>query len=369
AIAYKFEPVYQVTRVQNIEVNVGRTGTLTPVAILDPVEVSGVIVRRATLHNEDEIKKKDVRIGDWVIVRRAGDVIPEVVRVVKEERTGTEQSFTMPTHCPVCQAPVTREEGEAAWKCINMNCSAQVKERFIHWASRDAMDIEGLGEKLVHQLVDAGVVKTIPDLYRLEAPTLIQLERMGKKSSENLIAAINQSRKREYRRFIYALGIRMVGDVAARTLAKSFPDIERLQRASEEELQSIEGIGPKVAHSIVQFFSLSQNRQMLQELSNRGVQPVEEKERGEITGTSSTCLRATHRQISGKTFVFTGTLSHFTRLGAGKTVQERGGKVSDSISDRVDYIVAGEKPGSKLQQARDKNIPILSEEEFQNLIG
>lgn len=356
AIAYKFESIYAVSQVLDIEVNVGRTGILTPVAVLEPVNVGGAIVKRATLHNEDEIKRKDVKIGDWVMVARAGEVIPEIVGVLKERRTGEEKIFVMPRECPVCHSQVVREEGEVAWRCINVNCPAQLKERIRHWASRDAIDIEGLGEKLIDQLVEGGWVRTIPDLYRLNKEILLQLERMGNKSADNLLQAIEKAKKRELPRFIYALGIPHVGQFVARLLAEHFGSLDKLKEAKEEELLSIEGIGPTVAESVRQFFSNPQNRKMLEELKSLGVGPEELKKKEE-------------GPLAGKTFVFTGTLSKFSRDEARTLVEERGGEVVNTVSSRVDYVVVGEDPGSKLAAAQEKGIKIITEEEFYQLLG
>ncbi len=359
AIAYKFEPTRAVTKVLDIEVNVGRTGTLTPVAILEPVEVGGVVVKRATLHNEDEVRRKDVRIGDWVIVGRAGEVIPEVVLVLKERRDGSERVFQMPTHCPVCHSPVVREEGEVAVRCINANCPAQIKERLRHWASRDAMDIEGLGEKLIEQLVDRGYVRSIPDLYRLTKAKLLELERMGQKSSENLLQAVERSKKRPLSRFLYALGIRYVGEFVAQILAEHFGTLRKLMEASLEDLLSIEGIGPKVAEAVWQFFRNSENRTMIAELEVLGVVPEGEEVK----------VSASENVLQGKTFVFTGTLSRFSRKEAEELVRQKGGKVASAVSRKVDYLVVGENPGGKLDEARQKNVRILSEDEFYQMIG
>ena len=359
AIAYKFEPTSELTRIIDIEVNVGRTGTLTPVALLEPVNIGGVTIKRATLHNEDEIRRKDIRIGDWVLVGRAGDVIPEVVQVVTEQRTGSEIIFQMPTTCPVCQAPVKRERGEAAWKCININCPAQRKEKIIHWASRDAMDIEGLGEKLVSQLIDTGLVQIIPDIYRLKIEKLINLERMGPKSAENLIKAIDRSKTRELPRFIYALGIHYVGSHIAQILADHFSSIEQIAEASEDQLLIIDGIGPKVSQSIINFFSVPENRNMLNELKNLGVHPIPKKKEKPVKSTGF---------FQGKTFLFTGTLSHFTRKEAEDLVVSRGGKVVKAISSQVNYLVVGDQPGSKREEALKRNIPLLTESEFEEKI-
>ncbi|MCS7242701.1 MAG: NAD-dependent DNA ligase LigA [Candidatus Caldatribacterium sp.] len=359
AIAYKFEPTRAVTRVVDIEVNVGRTGTLTPVAVLEPVEVGGVVVKRATLHNEDEVRRKDVRIGDWVIVGRAGEVIPEVVLVLKERRNGSEKVFTMPTHCPVCRSPVVREEGEVAIRCINANCPAQIKERLRHWASRDAMDIEGLGDKLIEQLVERGYVRSIPDLYRLTKEKLLELERMGDKSSENLLRAIERSKRRPLARFLYALGIRYVGEFVAQLLAEHFGSLRRLMEASLDDLLAVEGIGPKVAEAVWQFFRNFENRSMLEELEALGVIPEEEK----------TEVSTSESALQGKTFVFTGTLSRFSRKEVEELVRQKGGKVASAVSRKVDYLVVGENPGGKLDEARQKNVRILTEEEFYRMIG
>ncbi len=359
AIAYKFEPISEMTKIVDIEVNVGRTGTLTPVAILEPVKIGGVTVKRATLHNEDEMIRKDIRIGDWVIVGRAGDVIPEVIRVLNDQRTGVERIFQMPHQCPVCHAPVIRESGEAAWKCINLNCPAQMKERIIHWASRDAMDIEGLGDKLVNQLVETQCVTTIPDLYRLNQEQLIQLERMGRKSSEKLLLAIERSKEREFSRFLYALGIHFVGEFISQIITSHYHNIDQLKKATEAELMAIDGIGPKVAQSIVHFFSLLENIRMLDDLAELGVQPIEEKPVVVVSPDSF---------FLGKTFLFTGTLAHYTRKEAEELVLSRGGKVTHSISSRIDYLVVGNEPGSKLEQAKEKNITLLSEQEFEEKI-
>lgn len=359
AIAYKFEPTRAVTRVVDIEVNVGRTGTLTPVAVLEPVEVGGVVVKRATLHNEDEVRRKDVRVGDWVIVGRAGEVIPEVVLVLKERRDGSERVFVMPTHCPVCGSPVVREEGEVAVRCINVNCPAQIKERLRHWASRDAMDIEGLGEKLIEQLVDRGYVRSIPDLYRLTKEKLLELERMGDKSSENLLRAIERSKKRPLARFLYALGVRYVGEFVAQLLAEHFGSLQKLVEASLDDLLAIEGIGPKVAEAVWQFFRNPENQAMLKELEALGVVPEEEK--AEVPSSENV--------LQGKTFVFTGALSRFSRKEAEELVRQKGGRVASAVSRKVDYLVVGENPGGKLDEARQKNVRILTEEEFYQMIG
>ncbi|MBC7220148.1 NAD-dependent DNA ligase LigA [Candidatus Bipolaricaulota bacterium] len=355
AIAYKFPAVEAVTRVREIVVQVGRTGTLTPVAVLDPVEVSGVTVARATLHNEDEVRRKDVRVGDWVVVRRAGEVIPEIVRSLPDRRTGEEQGFRMPTRCPSCGGPVTRPEGEVAHRCENVSCPARIKESLRHYASRRAMDIAGLGEKLVDRLVEGGLVRRIPDLYRLRAEDLVEVERMGEKSAHNLLQEIERSKGLPLARLIFALGIRHVGERAAELLAARYPSLEELASAEIEELQETSGIGPQIAQSVVGFFRNEENRRLVEELAVCGVAPRTERP---PTGP-----------LAGKAFVFTGTLSAFPRAEAEAIVRSLGGRVASSVSRQVDYVVVGEEPGEKLARARALGIPVLTESEFRALTG
>ena len=356
AIAFKFPAEEATTRVLDIVVQVGRTGALTPVALLSPVEVSGVTVSRATLHNEDEVRRKDVRIGDWVVVRRAGEVIPEIVRSIPERRTGEEKEFKMPARCPVCGGPVVRPPGEVAHRCENLSCPARIKESIRHFASRRAADIEGLGEKLVDQLVDKGLVRRISDLYHLTKEQLASLERMGDKSAQNLLDQLQRSKGMSLARFIYALGIRYVGEHVAEVLAEHFDSIEALANADYDDLVVIPEIGPRIAQSIVDFFSSEDNRRLIEELRAVGIDPRAPKVERE-------------KPLSGKTFVFTGKLSSLTREEARRLVEELGGKVASSVSRRVDYVVVGEAPGSKLDRARDLGIPTLTEEEFRDLIG
>ena len=356
AIAFKFPAEEATTRVLDIVVQVGRTGALTPVALLSPVEVSGVTVSRATLHNEDEVRRKDVRIGDWVVVRRAGEVIPEIVRSIPERRTGEEAEFRMPERCPVCGGPVVRLPGEVVHRCENLSCPARIKESIRHFASRRAADIEGLGEKLVDQLVDKGLVRRISDLYHLTKEQLASLERMGDKSAQNLLDQLQRSKGMSLARFIYALGIRYVGEHVAEVLAEHFDSIEALANADYDDLVAIPEIGPRIAQSIVDFFSSEDNRRLIEELRAVGIDPRAPKVERE-------------KPLSGKTFVFTGKLSSFTREEARRLVEELGGKVASSVSRRVDYVVVGEAPGSKLDRARDLGIPTLTEEEFRDLIG
>lgn len=356
AIAFKFPAEEATTRVLDIVVQVGRTGALTPVAILEPVEVSGVTVSRATLHNEDEVKRKDVRIGDWVVVRRAGEVIPEVVKSIPERRTGKEREFRMPDRCPVCGGPVVRPPGEVIHRCENLSCPARIKEAIRHFASRRAADIEGLGEKLVDQLVDKGLVRRISDLYHLTKQQLASLERMGEKSAQNLLEQLERSKGMSLARLIYALGIRYVGEHIAEVLAERFGSIDELARASYEELVGIPEIGPRIAQSIVDFFASQGNRRLIEELKAVGIDPRAQRppEKG---------------PLAGKTFLFTGRLSGMTRQEAKRLVESLGGKVASSVSRKVDYVVVGEDPGSKLDRARALGITTLSEEEFKELVG
>lgn len=355
AIAYKFPAEEATTRVLDIVVQVGRTGALTPVAILEPVEVSGATVSRATLHNEDEIRRKDIRIGDWVVVRRAGEVIPEVVKSIPERRTGQEREFKMPDKCPACGGPVIRPPGEVAYRCENLSCPARIKESIRHFASRRAMDIEGLGEKLVDKLVETGLVRKLSDIYRLKKEDLVLLERMGEKSAQNLLEQIERSKNAGLARLIFALGIRYVGEHLAQVLAEHFPSLEALSKATYEELIQIPEVGPRIAQSIVDFFKNEENRKLIQELKELGVKTEAEKPK--------------EGPLSGKTFVFTGTLSSFSREEAKRIVESLGGRVASGVSRKVDYVVVGADPGEKLRKAQELGITILNEEEFLKLIG
>ena len=356
AIAYKFEALQETTLLENIEVQVGRTGALTPVAHLAPVNIGGATVSRATLHNEDEIEKKDIRIGDTVLVQRAGDVIPEVVKVIASKRSGVEIKFTMPADCPVCGSSVVRTEGEAAIRCINASCSAQVKERIKHFASKGAFDIDGLGSKLVDQLVEKEMASSYADLFKLESESLAALDRMGVKSAENLIDAIETSKNIRFARFLYALGIRHVGEYIAQLLAGEFNSLEQLTHCSEESLTAIEGVGPVVAKSIADFFRQDKNLAVVQDLINSGVQIAFEYpvKAGDFTG---------------KTFVLTGALESMTRRQAKEMIEAAGGKVAGSVSRQTDYVVAGDSPGSKLTKARDLGLEILDEAAFKELLS
>jgi len=359
AIAYKFPPKQATTRVKDIVVQVGRTGKLTPVAVLEPVPLGGVTVQHATLHNQDEIEKKDIRIGDWVLIQRAGDVIPEVVQPIVSRRTGTEKKFTMPERCPVCGDRVVRLPDEVDYRCVNISCPARLKESILHYASKGAADIEGLGERWVEALMNAGLVREIPDLYKLKERVieLVRLERMGAKIAENLLNAIEKSKKISLARFLYGLGIRHVGEHLAELLAQRFRSLDALVNASEEELLQVEEVGPTVAQSILSFFQDERNCEMLRKLREAGVQIIEEIS-PQKTGA-----------LAGKTFVFTGTLKTLTRGQAEAFVRAAGGRVSSSVSRKTDYVVAGEEPGSKLQKARELGVTVLSEEEFLKLVS
>ncbi len=355
ALAYKFTATQATTRVLSIEVNVGRTGAVTPMAVMEPVEVGGVTVSRATLHNEDEVRRKDVRVGDWVLVQRAGDVIPEVVKVITEKRTGQEKPFRMPSHCPVCGTALVRPPGEAVTRCPNPDCTGALRRAILHFASKTAMDIDGLGEKIIDQLMENGLVRSIPDLYRLTEADLIPLERFAEKSAANLVAAIQGSKAVPLARFIYALGIRYVGEATAQLLAQHFGSLERLRQASLEELLAVEGVGPQVAGSIREFFASDRHQRLIDDLLQLGVQPLPP-------------AKPVAQPLAGKTFVFTGGLSGFSREEAKNLVTARGGKVSSSVSAKTDYVVVGAEPGSKLAKARELGVTILDEAAFRALL-
>ena len=355
AIAYKFKALQETTRITGIEVQVGRTGVLTPVAHLVPVNIGGARVGRATLHNEDEIKRKDIRIGDTVLVQRAGDVIPEVVKVIASQRTGTERKFNMPQHCPVCNSSVVRAEDESALRCINTTCSAQVKQRIKHFASKGAFDIDGLGNKLVEQLVDKGLLFSYADIFRLNEDTLKNLERMGPKSAENIMEAIEKSKQITLARFIYSLGIRHAGEHVAGILAKTFGSLEKLMGATKDDLTALDGVGPVVAKSIEDFFKQDENRNAVNDIMTGGVRIL-----GETTRKQG--------GLEGKVFVLTGTLETLTRSQAKKIIETAGGKVTGSVSRNTDYLVAGASPGSKLQRATELGVPIIDEEILKRLM-
>lgn len=351
AIAHKFPAQEALTEVLDITVQVGRTGAITPVARLKPVFVGGVTVTNATLHNEDEVRRKDVHVGDTVSVRRAGDVIPEVVGVIQEKRPPNARAFIMPTACPICGSHIIKLEDEAVARCSGgLFCPAQRKQAILHFASRRAMDIEGLGEKLVDQLVDAELVHTLADIYRLELPTLANLDRMAEKSAQNIIDALNNSKKTTLARFIYALGIRNVGEATAKDLARYFGNLQALQTADLETLQQVPDVGPIVALSIHDFFSEPHNREVIAALIQSGIHWQESAGKSTATGA-----------LSGKTFVLTGTLPNLSRDQAKEMIEAAGGKVSGSVSKKTDYVVAGADAGSKLDKAQELGITLLDE--------
>lgn len=356
ALACKFPAAQATTIIRDIVVQVGRIGTLTPVAVMEPVNVGGVMVSRASLHNEDEIRKKDIRIGDTVVVQRAGDVIPEIVNVVPAKRTGAEKIFFMPGQCPECGSQIVRPEGEVMHRCVNMSCPAQIKEHIRHFASREAMDIDGLGEKLASQLFDAGLVADPADLYYLDTGTLLTLERMAQKSANNLLEAIEKSKTPAWDKFIFALGIRHVGESTAKLLAGHYAGIEELMKADIEDLTKIREIGPEIAQSIVSFFTEPKNRQIIDKFRQAGVSPVGRQQRG-------------NKPLQDKYFVFTGTLESLGRNEAKALVEKLGGSVLSSVSAKTSYVVAGASPGSKLHQAKARGIAIITEKEFLKLTG
>ncbi|MFH1596718.1 MAG: NAD-dependent DNA ligase LigA [Pseudomonadota bacterium] len=355
ALAYKFAATQETTRVLDIVVNVGRTGAVTPMAVMEPVAVGGVTVSRATLHNEDEVARKDVRLGDRVLIQRAGDVIPEVVKVITEDRPRDAKPFKMPLKCPVCDTALVRPAGEKVTRCPNPDCFGALTRGIMHFAGKSAMDIDGLGEKIILQLVNEGLIKDVSDLYHLTAGDLIPLERFAEKSAQNIVGAIQGSKTVLFWRLINALGIRFVGEATAQLLAQHFQTLEALMEASEEDLLQVEGVGPQVAGSIRDYFQNPRNRVLLNKLRAAGVkeQPPE---------------RAAPSPLSGKTFVFTGGLARLSREEAKALVTTRGGKVSSSVSAKTDYVVAGADPGSKYARARELGVAILDEAAFEELL-
>lgn len=356
ALAVKFRARQATTKLVDIRVQVGRTGALTPVAVLDPVQLGGTTIRHATLHNEDEIERLGVQINDRVLLERGGDVIPKIVSVV--EQAPDRRPFRMPSRCPVCGGEVFREEGEAVRRCLSQTCPAKLKESLLHWASRKAMKIDGLGDRLVDQLVEKNLVRDVADLYRLEKQSLQDLERMGPKSAENLVKEINASRSLEFWRLLFGIGIRHVGERTAQILARHFGSIERLEHASPEELEQVHEIGPKLAESIYRFLRQPENHALIERLRNAGLpmksDAVEEPQLAPV--------------FAGKTFVLTGTLDTMTREEATALIAERGGRVSSSVSKKTDFVLAGRDAGSKLQKAQDLGVRILDEREFSAML-
>ena len=360
AIAYKFAAIQELTRIDDILVQVGRTGTLTPVAVLEPVQVGGVTVSRTTLHNMDEIQRKDIRIGDRALITRAGDVIPKVIKVMVSERTGEEQIFEMPGHCPVCGSQVQRLEDEAAVKCINAACQAQRKERIRHFVSKKGFDIDGLGKKLVEQLVNEELLTSFADLFSLKKEQLTPLDRMADKSAQNLITAIDSARQIPLHRFIFALGIDHTGENAARLLAKAFDTLDDLMAAKASDIEQIHGMGTITAKAIAAFFASPENQALIKKIRDSGVV---------ITNTLAGQPDEKGHVFAGKTLVLTGTLSAMTRSEAKKALQAAGAKVTGSVSARTDYLVAGTEAGSKLAKARALNVPVLDEDRFMEMLG
>ena len=358
AIAYKFPATQAVTRLLDIRVNVGRTGSLNPYAVLEPVNVGGVTVKMATLHNEDDILRKDLRIGDWVVVERAGEVIPQVVKPVEGRRTGEEKVFAMPRRCPVCGTEVVRLPGEAMHYCVNTSCPAQFFELLKHFVGRGMMDIDGLGESMALALIEAGLVKDVADLYTLTGEQVEGLERMGEKSSRNVIDGIAASKSRPLDRLIFALGIRHVGGETAKLLAEAFPSLDELSKATAEELAEIPGIGPKIAESIVTYFGEDHNLRVIERLKQRGVDP-----RHEVEATEGP------QPLAGLAFVITGKLDGMSRQAAEETVRSLGGTLQGNVTKKTSYVVVGADAGSKLQKAQQLGIPLLTEEQFLEMAG
>jgi DNA ligase (NAD+) len=356
AIAYKFEPLAGRTKLLDVIVNVGRTGALTPQALLEPVNIGGVTISRATLHNEDYIKEKGILIGDAVVVERAGDVIPQVVRPVTEDRDGNERVFEMPTHCPVCGEPVSRPEGEAVTRCVNARCPAQALEHIIHWASKGAMDIEGLGEKVATRFFDLGLIKDPADIYQLEAEQISPLEGFGEKSAENLVRAIERSKEQSFPRVLFALGIRHVGSVTAELIAERFSGEDLLRGVSVEQLIEINGVGGVVARAVVEYFALEDNRDLVERLMRVGLH------------LERVSTKPSDGPLVGKRMVITGTLSR-PRGEYVERLEAAGGTFTSSVSKNTDYVLAGEEAGSKLDRARELGVPVIDEAGFEELVS
>jgi DNA ligase (NAD+) len=357
AIAYKYAARGGVTQIEDILVQVGRTGKLTPVAALKPVPIGGTTVSRATLHNMDEIERLGVKIGDWVEVERGGDVIPKVVRVIEDkDHPRGRKVFHMPEKCPVCGGHVVRTEGEADHRCVNANCPAKVRETIRHFAARSVMNIEGMGDALVAQLTDRGMVKNVADIYKISKADLLSLERMGDKSAQNVLDEIEASKKLPLERIIFGLGIRFVGERTAQFLAEHFGSIDALEKAGEEELQEVNEVGPRIAASIVEFFQEKRNRELVDALRKAGLTLKGEKKQ---RGTA----------LAGKTFVLTGTLTKYTRDQAKQMIEDAGGRVSGSVSKKTDYVVAGTDAGSKLDKAKELGVTVVDEKEMEKLVG
>ena len=355
AIAYKYPPEQKETILKDIELQVGRTGVITPLAILEPVRVAGSLISKTTLHNEDFVKEKGLKIGDRVIIQKAGDVIPEIVRAVVEKRDGTEKEFVMPTHCPVCGAETVREEGESAVRCTGIECPAKLYRNLVHFVSREAMNIDGLGENIIGILLEKKMISNIADIYDLEFEDLTSLKKNGKKFAQNLIDSINISKQNDLYRLITALGIRHVGVKAAKVLAKTYENMDNLANASIEDLSQVDEVGPIVANSINEFFSQEQTKDLLKRLKDAGVNMERQKEENEDD------------RFAGKTFVLTGSLEKYSREEASNIIEKFGGKTSSSVSKKTTYLLAGEDAGSKLTKAQSLGVQIISENEFEEM--
>lgn len=358
AIAYKFPAEQKKTKIKNILIQIGRTGVLTPLAVFEPVRIAGSVVSRATLHNFDYIVEKDIKIGDTVVIQKAGDIIPEVVEVVLSERNGDEASFEMPKYCPECGAEIVREEGEAAYRCTGADCPAQLLRNIIHFVSRDAMDIDNLGPSIIEQMLDKNMISTVADLYSLKAEEISEMDKMGDKSAAKLLSALEKSKSNSLYRLIYALGIRHIGEKAAKLLAKKYKSMDALMNATAEELTQISDIGSVMAFSICEFFSQKQNIELIERLKSVGVKMIDDEQE-----------EAKDLRFDGKTFVLTGTLSLFTRKQASDIIEQFGGKTSSSVSKKTDFVLAGEEAGSKLDKANALGITVIDEEEFKKMIG
>ncbi|MDY3031389.1 MAG: NAD-dependent DNA ligase LigA [Clostridia bacterium] len=357
AIAYKYPAEKQTTVIRDIKIQVGRTGVLTPLAILDTVHIAGSNVSKATLHNMDYIMEKDIRIGDTVVIQKAGDIIPAVVEVIKENRSGNEREFQMPEHCLECGAAVVREDGEAAYRCTGINCPAQRFRNIVHFASRDAMNIDGLGPSIIEQLLERGLIENAADLYYLKPTDIAEMDKLGEKSAANLIGALERSKSNPLYRLIFGLGIRHIGEKAAKLLAAKYKTIDKLKAAEVEELTEIADIGEKMAVSVVEFFAEPQNLKFLDRLEQAGVNCVDDSENSIID-----------RRLEGKVFVLTGTLSKYKRSDASAIIESYGGKTSSSVSKKTDYVLAGEDAGSKLEKAQKLGVAVISEDEFEEMI-
>lgn len=357
AVAYKYPPEKKETKLKEIICQVGRTGVITPMAILEPVKVAGSTISKTTLHNEDFIKEKELKIGDTVVIQKAGDVIPEIVEVKKEKRTGEEQDFEMPKVCPVCGAEAIREEGESAIRCTGIECPAKLYRNLVHFVSREAMNIDGLGENIISQLLDKGLIKNIADIYTLKLEDIASLKKNGTKFAQNLIDSINKSKKNDLYRLITAMGIRHVGTKASKLLARKYKTIDKLAKAKFEDLSSINDVGEIMANSIIEFFSQEQTMDLIKKLKDSGV------------NTKSKEKKVEDNRFEGKTFVLTGSLEKYTRGEASNIIEKFGGKVSGNVSKNTDYVLAGEEAGSKLVKAEKLGVTIVSETEFENMIN